>query len=442
MTVKSEIPLKKLNSLFQTNNTFHNEHFISELENSILKLDKWISDNGWAGYDPYDIKGSKVYMWAFGLDRTPIIKNVFRKFVLGFLLIGEMLFPRVFRIIFNIKKTINPKGMALLGQAYLKLYLVKGDDKYKIKGLECIDWLKDNQSPGYKYPCWGYPFDWDSEEVIVKAYTPSGVVVSAVSEVFWLAWTITNDRSYLDICEGTCNFFLNYLNIDHIDDETVCFSYTPLDKFHVHNANLLVVEILVKVGLELNKKEWVNIGLKAGNYALTEQNEDGSLYYYGKVDNSYNPNRVDHYHTGFEIRCLYSIYKHTQKMSYKKAVDRYYQFYIKNLVDQTDEKTAIKMYPHSLYPINIHSCAEALLMNSTMAYSYPEARNLLKQILPWINNMMQSKRGYYYYMHYKLGPITLKSTIPYMRWGQSWMMLSLATSLESAHSFELGNRHK
>jgi hypothetical protein len=100
------------------------------------------------------------------------------------------------------------------------------------------------------------------------------------------------------------------------------------------------------------------------------------------------------------------------------------------------------MYPHSLYPINIHSCAEALLMNSTLVYSYPEARNLLKQILPWINNMMQSKRGYYYYMYHKFGPVTLKSTIPYMRWGQSWMMLSLATSLESAHSFELGTRHK
>ena len=80
MTVKSEMPLKKLDSLSQTNNTFHNDPFISELENSILKLDKWISNNGWAGYDPYDIKGTKIYMWAFGLDRTPIIKNVFRKF--------------------------------------------------------------------------------------------------------------------------------------------------------------------------------------------------------------------------------------------------------------------------------------------------------------------------------------------------------------------------
>ena len=28
-----------------------------EVKESIRKLDAWIEGNGWAGYDPYDIKG-------------------------------------------------------------------------------------------------------------------------------------------------------------------------------------------------------------------------------------------------------------------------------------------------------------------------------------------------------------------------------------------------
>ena len=32
------------------------------IERSISLLDRWIEKNGWAGYDPYDIKGTKLFL--------------------------------------------------------------------------------------------------------------------------------------------------------------------------------------------------------------------------------------------------------------------------------------------------------------------------------------------------------------------------------------------
>ena len=405
-----------------------------ELGNSISQLDRWISNNGWEGYDPYDIKGTRVFMWALGIKKNTFHNRLIRKLLLGPLLIGEMLFPRLFRRIFFVKPTINPKGMALLSQAYIKLFSITGNKIYQDKWLECINWLTNNQSAGYTHPCWGYPFDWHTHEVDIPAYTPSSVVTSAVCEAYWLAWLTTGDKSYLDFCIGACKFFMKYLNLDRIDEETVCFSYTPLDDYHVHNANLLVAELLVKVGRTVGEKEWIKIGLEAANYAITEQNKDGSLYYYGKINNSFNPNRVDHYHTGFEIRSLFSIYEQTKNPLFINAVDRYYKYYLSNFIEDNGKQIRIKMYPHSVHPINVHSCAEALLLNSTMASIYPEAQNLLEPILHWINKMMQSENGYYYYMCHKIGPINQYSTIPYMRWGQAWMLLGLVTVLESEYA--------
>lgn len=36
---------------------------INEVKESIDSLDNWIEKNGWAGYDPYDVKGTKLFLF-------------------------------------------------------------------------------------------------------------------------------------------------------------------------------------------------------------------------------------------------------------------------------------------------------------------------------------------------------------------------------------------
>ena len=36
------------------------------VERAFVELDQWITENGWAGYDPYDIRGQDWYIRLFG----------------------------------------------------------------------------------------------------------------------------------------------------------------------------------------------------------------------------------------------------------------------------------------------------------------------------------------------------------------------------------------
>jgi hypothetical protein len=401
------------------------EVFIATVKRSVEALDRWVLRNGWTGYDPYDAKGIRLFMWALALKKSGPWSRLFRRLILGPLIVGETLCPRLFRKAFRVRPAINAKGMSLFAKAYLQLYEATGIQEYLERARACLKWLDQNKAAGYGVACWGYPFEWQSG-VVVPAGTPASVVTAAGCDAYWTAWKMLKDRAYLKVCGQCCEFFLKHLNVDEIDSDTICFSYTPIDNFHVHNTNLLVAELLIRVGTELGNDEWVRMGLRAGNYALREQNEDGSLFYWGRVQNHMNPNRVDHYHTGFEIRCLYGIWKVTGREEYRRAAERYYAFYRTRLIEHGGDWAAPRMYPHSRYPVNIHSCAEAVLLSATLAAEYPEARLLLERLVRWVIENMQVRDGHFIYMRRKMCGIEWRSTIPYIRWGQAWMLLALS----------------
>ncbi len=398
------------------------------IKEAVFRLEWWMSEKTYFGFDPYDIKGSKIFMWAFSIPRVPFYRNVQRKLVLAPLVIGESYFPQTFRRLFGIKPSRNAKGIALTVKGYLNLYKLTEDEKWKNKAVELLDWLLDNQSLGYPYPCWGYPFDWDSG-VVVPAHTPSSVVSAAAFDAFWHAWLITKDIKYLDTCLGICRFFIEFLNITQIDNDTICFSYTPLDDFQVHNTNLLVADCLLRAGCFTNEETFILLGKKAVRFALKEQNPDGSIYYYGKAQDYINSGRVDHYHSGFEMRCLYNIWVATGDVIYKEALERYYDFYKSNFILYTDKGAFPNMYPGTLYPINIHSCAEAILLNATLANEFNSALSLLNQCVVPIIKRMKQRKGWFKYLIRKIGPFELHTNIPYMRWGQAWMFLALSEAL-------------
>lgn len=405
-------------------NDFDRNH----VKDTLFRLEAFMAAEKYAGFDPYDVKGSKTYMWAFSIPRTPFYRNLQRKLVLAPLVIGESYFPKIFRWLFAIRPCRNAKGIALIAKGYLNLYALTGEENWKAKAIELLDWLLANQSNGYPYPCWGYPFDWDGG-VVVPANTPASVVCVAAFDAFWQAWLITKNIEYLQTCSGICRFFLDNLNITIIDDETICFSYTPLDNFQVHNTNLLVADCLLRIGSTTNDQELISFGLKAANFAIKEQNPDGSIYYYGRAQNHLNPCRIDHYHSGFEMRCLYNIWLTTGDDVYKKALDKYYMYYKNNLVQYAGSSAFPNMYPDVLYPINIHSCAEAILLNATLAKDFESARKLLIQFVGPILQRMITRKGYFKFLIRKTGPLELHSNISYMRWGQAWMFLALSEAL-------------
>ena len=388
---------------------------LNRIVESIEKLSDWLKHNGWAGYDPYDIL---EYLHKRYPNRINFCKKIQRWAIIEL----ESFFPLKTRIFLNIKKEINAKAMGLFTSSYVRLYMATKKKEYLDKAKDCLKWLDSNYSKGYSGKCWGYPFDWQSMIFIPKG-TPSSVVSSIVGDGYWKFYQLTKDKKHLSDCESICEFFINNLNIDKIDNNRVCFSYTPIDDFHVHNANLFVAEFLLKVGTELSNNNYIELGLNALNYTLSEQNDDGSLFYWGRIQDHYNPKSLDHYHCGFEIRSLYSICNITGEDKFYQAAKKYYLFYLANFFE---DKTIPKLTPKKKYPINIHSCAEAILCNSILSNDFLEGEKYLKSTLTWTLDNMQDKEGWFYYMIRKRKGIEMKVKIPYIRWGQAWMLRGLS----------------
>jgi rhamnogalacturonyl hydrolase YesR len=394
---------------------------LSELaQASLLQLDAWLAKNGWSGYDPYDVRGL-----PFVVNPAGSTNGLARWLILAV----EGWFPRAARRLARIRPSVNAKAMGLFAEGYRQLYTVTGDERHLQRALEALDWLETHRSQGYSGACWGYPFDWRSR-ILIPRGTPSSVVSATVGHAFWGFYRMTAEPRHLEVCHDICEFFVRHLRIDRLDGERICFSYTPLDTFHVHNANLFVAEFLVRTGLEVGREDYVGLGMQAAAYALSEQNDDGSICYWGH-DQSQDC-RVDHYHSGFEIRSLYGIWQATGDATVRAALDAYYAFY----KDRLFESSGIpKMTPHSLYPINIHSCAEAILCHSTLAPDFPEAWDYLARCVTWTLEEMQHRQGWFIYMIRSLGgTVPWRIEIPYIRWGQAWMLRALAACLAAAGS--------
>lgn len=395
-----------------------------EITDSVAKLDRWIERNGWAGHDPYDIKG---HPWILNLVRNRN-QNRASRLIRGSLLLSVEVFPQAFRKLLRIKKETNAKAMGLFASAYLELYRQLKSDNFLHKAYECLKWLEQNRSRGYAGISWGLPFDWQSVIFIPKR-TPVTSVTVICGDAFWDFYKFTGDRKYLSTCETICNFLINGLNIDYVNADEICFSYTPIDTFHIHNGNLFAAEFLIRVGKESNNEEFYEHGIKALNYSLNAQNKDGSFYYWAlsekdicNISDSTLKN-IDHYHTGFVLRSLYSIYKRTGDKRVLEALSKGYQFYRDRLFE---DKRVPKFKPDSTYPINIHSCAEAILCMSTLSDLFPDSLEYAQNVFLWTKENMQTREGWFIYMILNIKGVRWKIKFPYIRWGQAWMMRAIS----------------
>ncbi len=394
------------------------------LDDSLTRLDRWLGSNGWAGYDPYDVRGSSLFTYLHNpqADRA-IIPRGLRKL----LSVAENQFPLAVRKCLRITPRVNAKAMGLFARAYLGWYELTRNEALLDKAKACLKWLSENPSANYRNLCWGYPFDWHTK-VLIPAGTPSVVVSCVVGDAFWRAYQILGNVNYLDTCKSICQFILDDLRVDRMAADCLCFSYTPVDDFHVHNANLFASEFLVRIGREIGSSQYVDMGLQAAEYALREQNPDGSLYYWGRIQDHHSPHHIDHYHSGFEIRMLYGIWKSTLEPRFEQSWRRYYRFYQDHLLTHDGQDVIPKMGPESVYPINIHSCAEAILCNATVAPDELEAKRIIEALCRFTITTMQTQDGWFLYMIREGGR---HIRIPYIRWGQAWMLAAMTQALDA-----------
>jgi hypothetical protein len=371
-------------------------------ENSLEKLLRYCRKEKWSGYDPYDGLNSPLARpFKSRLLRTAIIQIVKRS-------------PVNLRPLIGIKKSLNPKGIALALRALILL-----DEKNFADGLRediefLIDALTRSRCEGHENFCWGYNFDWQSRAFFAPLGTPN-VVCTVFAAHALLDWhQKTGNQNALRMAESSCRFLLRSLNRSENQDG-FCFSYTPTDRTQVHNVNLLACELLGRAGAINRDEEFLEEAERAVRWTLAWQRADGS-WPYGEAKSQ---GWIDGFHTGYVLVSLRRLIEHLDKREWAYHLERGYDFYRKKffLEDFTP-----RYYHDRTYPIDIHSSAQAIITFAELENCLALSSELAANSAKWAIENMQDDAGYFYFQKRRHHT----NRISYLRWSQAWMLYALS----------------
>ena len=262
------------------------------------KLNKWIIENP-LSYDLLDLKNKPFFILILKLSNQ---SNIWKKLTAPIVILADR-YTNVFRFIFNSKKIKFAQAETIIARAYITEYKQNKNPELKNKIVEILDWILLQRSPGFENYCWGQPYDWFSRKV-VKKNTPRATVTTQVANTFLDAYETFGEQKYLDIASDICEFFINGkgLNASTDSDGDICFSYTSIDNYHIHNANMLVAAVLVRTWGHTKNDKLKDFAIKSINFTFKHQNNDGSWYYWALPDKILGI--IDNYHTGFVLESL------------------------------------------------------------------------------------------------------------------------------------------
>jgi hypothetical protein len=382
-------------------------------KDATLKLLSYCRSRNWAGYDPYDALNSRIF------KALPFVNRRLPRLALTQVL---KRCPINLRPILLISGTQNPKGLALFLQAVLKLSklgLIDDGDEIVRTLATGIEQLR---SPDTSFWCWGYSFPWQTRTQLVPARTPNLVCTLFVAEALLDLYESNGDEKFLKIATSAADYIVEEL---YWEAHAVCsFSYPfPSSRTPVHNANLLAAAFLCRVSRLTRNEKYLSPALSAAVYSVKRQRIDGSWVYgesskYGWVDN---------FHTGYNLCALWNIDRNLQATQFEESLRTGFEFY-RNHFFRDD--AAPNYFQNRSYPIDVHCVAQSIITLLELRDLHPENVNLANRVFSWALANLHDDEGYFY--HQKLPIGTVK--IPYMRWGQAWMLLAASQLLEQGFS--------
>lgn len=376
----------------------------TDVDAAIAELMDYVERADYAGYDPYDALNSPVIRFLSAKSKW---------MRLGFTQCVRRS-PINLRPLLGIRKGHNPKGLGLFLWGYVKLYAVDKRPEYLAAIDHLLDLLDRLRCPGYSGNCWGYNFDWQSGTYFRPRTVPTVVNTAFIGHALIDCHRLTGNARALDLALSTKDFILQDLHRT-LADGAFCFSYTPVDRGVVHNANVLGASLLIRLRRYVADDRVEDAALASLAYTMQRQRDDGSWYYADRRRQRW----IDSFHTGFVLLALRYFLEQGVAGAYRAAYDRGVAYYASRffLTDGTP-----KYYADRVYPIDVHSPAMAIAFFAQMG---PRYSALLERIVTWMLGNMRAPRGYFYFRKHPY----YTNKISYMRWSQAWAFYALAEYL-------------
>jgi hypothetical protein len=374
--------------------------------------------NDYSGYDPSSVRFShRLNKLNTFLDRFPRSFNYYLKAILSRLTLygGHRLL-----IFINPQKVFLPKCLALASIAHINYSHAYDLTEHIFKAEFLLQRLLKISLPEKKVWSHGYPYK--IKDVAVEIDTPNLVTTYFVAEAFWY-YLKYYDFKYISIYNQIVNNCLSTFPAKPFKNY-ICFMYTPESTYFVHNANLMMLEMLSK-NAALQKVDIPSIAERALLFSLTDFESTGAFPYAGGQD----PNlSEDNYHTGYVLRSLMEImitgifpkYRDRIDACISNGIHRYLKYFVKDGYIVRDKN----------FTINSHSLAEAILihkkfkayMNNSQISQLKEAIINTKEFL-WTKSNKFFANASYPIIHGKLYVTDLTDML---RWSQAWMARSLS----------------
>jgi len=400
----------------------------------------WLERVGYAGYDPYDIWGTRYGRVARRL--------YYRKHPLGLLLTApviamEIVCPWLRRVF--VRKNRFPTADAQLALAFINAYEVslrtgvgeplptggRTADFWLGKAKELGDDLLTQSVSGYSGLCWGYPFDWQNVGGLMKKGTPHITATPYCYEVFARLFDLTGEEYYAAVARSVATFVFADLNDTPTGTGAAAASYTPFDHSKVVNASAYRAFVLFDAARRFHDEGYRAKASQNLRFILDAQRDDGSWLY--AIDSPAEA-FIDHFHTCFVLKNLHKINRHLQSAEVARAVIRGYQWYRRALFDEDGTPRLFAIAPRlQLVELEMYNVAEAVGLGVLLRHDIPEAFDLAETLAARFVRRWQLPAGHWITRTY-VGGITHR--LPFIRWPQSQLFLGLTHLLAAREQIQ------
>ena len=362
----------------------------------------WFIDQEYAGYDPYQL-------------------NRFRRSV-------SKRIPKGRVSLLFLKKLTIPKALGLIIRGNASLYRATGNSQYLSQNETIIQILLREKYDGYEYPAWGWPFSWTSGLGFkYPCGYPLSVVTAEIGHAFLDHYQIRPDPALKAICVGIADALTHEIGFEEFDDEKCCFYYTHLDRYFVINTNAYAASYLARLHSIYSKQEYLDLSLRACMFTISQQQKNGSWYYYAPPFLESNKT-IDNRHTGFTIVAMLWANQYLKLNKIEDSIAKGWRFYEQNFVHECMPKYKL----NNLFPIDMHDIAQLIITSVECGNN-----QLSEKCAQWAIENMSDGRVEFYYRMYSDGKIT---KIPFFRWSQAWMYRALTLMLERGYGNERFNK--
>lgn len=326
--------------------------------------------------------------------------------------------PLNIRQVLGVKKSRNPKGIALFVRAAIFLHLVTQDPFWRHEAERLLDWLSANRSKGSIHPSWGYNFVWQNTIFLQDKNEPNCVVSVFVGEALMHAYRTWGKEAYLAEARGVGDFILKELPILVEQKDEMAIGYVSgKPSSIVLNINVLAGAFLVKLWKQTGEVNLLTAARRLLNFTVRRRTSYNAWYY--THPRYHSPITHDNYHTGGILDGLLEYFEETGDDRYLDIYWRGLEYYRTNLF-QNDG--APRWMNNKTYPFDIHGAAQGIISFSKAARYDNTFRHQADKIAKWtIRHLYRPqtkdfayRKGRYVKWNYSL-----------MRWCNAWMARAL-----------------